>query len=90
MFWNNIARMSYKREVVAKGRNWPEDFCTACGDELEDFCFSGEANDIESVRRMFAQCKHKHKFSGGFCSKLFIAAPMVPDDLGNPDEGEGL
>lgn len=48
-------------------------FCTECGVELENFCFSSNADDIEAIRKTLAQCKKKGKFAGGFCSKLFVA-----------------
>ena len=81
MFSNKIARVNRKPTAVSKKKTWPEDFCTECGDSLEDFCFSPTANDLEAVRKMFASCKKKHKFTGGHCAKLFIAGIEVPDKL---------
>ena len=48
-------------------------FCTACGEELEDFCFSQQAKDIEALKQRLAQCKETGKFTGGTCALLFIA-----------------
>ena len=90
MLSNETTRPNHKPEVVSKRKNRPEHFCTECGDGLEDFCFSETANDVEAVRKMFASCKKKHRFTGGLCAKLFIAGPMEVDDPNNPDEGQGL
>jgi hypothetical protein len=48
-------------------------FCTECGVELKNFCFSEGANNPEAIRKNLAQCKKTGKFAGEFCSKLFIA-----------------
>ncbi|HUI10072.1 MAG TPA: hypothetical protein VL221_07070 [Bacteroidota bacterium] len=50
-------------------------YCTECGATLENFCFSAGANDLDAVRKTLAQCRKQGKFSGEFCSKLFIAHP---------------
>ena len=66
----------------------PRIFCTQCGATLENFCFSGAVDDIEAVRKTLAQCRKQGRFSGDFCSKLFIAHPEaaqeMPEDI--PDE----
>ncbi len=56
-------------------------FCTECGAELENFCFSGKAKDPEAVRKSLAQCKKTGKFKGDFCSKLFISDDVSMDSL---------
>ncbi len=56
-------------------------FCTECGAELENFCFSDRAKDPEAVRKSLAQCKKSGKFKGEFCSKLFISDEMNLDTL---------
>jgi hypothetical protein len=61
-------------------------FCTECGAELENFCFSSSADDIEAIRKTLAQCKKKGKFAGEFCSKLFVVDPRSIEWLG--DEGD--
>jgi hypothetical protein len=53
----------------------PTVYCTECGVALEDFCLSAAADDLEAIRKTLAQCKKQGKFSGDFCSKLFIAHP---------------
>ena len=48
-------------------------FCTQCDAELENYCFQNSSNDIEAIKMNLVQCKKKGKFTGEFCSKLFIA-----------------
>jgi hypothetical protein len=50
-------------------------FCTECGIELENFCFSRNAEDMDAIRKTLAQCRKSGKFAGGFCAKLFVADP---------------
>jgi hypothetical protein len=62
----------------------PAIYCTECGATLENFCFSSTADDLAAIRKTLAQCRKQGRFSGDFCSKLFIAHP---DALAGPDEG---
>lgn len=48
--------------------------CTACGDTLDDFCFSEGADDIKAIIQRLAVCKKEGKFAGHFCARLFIAS----------------
>lgn len=48
-------------------------FCTACGDTLDEFCFSEGANDVKAIVQRMIVCKKEGRFSGHFCAKLFIA-----------------
>lgn len=48
-------------------------FCTSCGDMLEDFCFSPEAEDLAALREHIAECKKNGRFSGDVCARFFIA-----------------
>ena len=61
-------------------------YCTECGTTLENFCFSDGVNDLAAIRKTLAQCKKKGRFSGDFCSKLFIAHPEAVTD---PDREPG-
>ena len=61
-------------------------FCTECGVELQNFCFSGRANDPELIRKNLAQCRKNGRFTGEFCSKLFIADDANLDELFDKDE----
>jgi hypothetical protein len=66
------------RRLKAKRESAPgaeEIYCTECGATLENFCFSTGAEDLGAIRRTLAQCRKQGKFSGDFCSKLFIAHP---------------
>ena len=56
-------------------------FCTECGEQLENFCFSSGIKDINAVRQNLLQCKKSGKFVGEFCSKLFIADPEMREAL---------
>ena len=60
-------------------------YCTECGATLENFCLSADATDLVAIRRTLAQCKKQGRFSGDFCSKLFIAHPeaVQGDDAGD-------
>jgi hypothetical protein len=65
-------------------------YCTECGATLENFCFSSAAEDLEAVRKTLAQCRKQGKFSGDFCSKLFIAHPEAvarPHEESDDDPG---
>jgi hypothetical protein len=55
-------------------------FCTACNATLENFCFASSANDLESIRKTLSQCKKHGRFTGDFCSRLFIAHPEALSD----------
>ncbi len=65
-------------------------YCTQCGATLDGFAVSGMVPDLEQVRKNFERCRKTGKFSGEFCSKLFIASPVDLDtlleDLRFPDE----
>jgi len=55
-------------------------FCMECGETIENFCVSRNADDLEAVRKTLAQCRSNGRFNGEFCSKLFIAHPDALDD----------
>ena len=79
-------RVKRKRENRGTSDTKAKVFCTECGTTLENFCFSGAADDLEAIRRTLAQCKKQGKFSGDFCSKLFIAHPKALDDPTDTEE----
>jgi len=56
-------------------------FCTECGEKLEDFCFSDEAENLKILRKHHEHCKKTNKFNGEQCAKLFIAEPTEPTDI---------
>ena len=60
-------------------------FCTECGAELENFCFSSGSKDVEAIKKTLAQCRKKGKTTGDFCSKLFIADDRNLDSIWDDD-----
>lgn len=56
-------------------------FCTECGVDLENFCFSETAKDVAAIRRTLAQCKKEGRFVGEACAKLFVATGSDPDAM---------
>lgn len=46
------------------------EFCTECGDDLNDFDL--RSPDKISVSENFEKCKNSGKFKGDICSKLYI------------------
>lgn len=75
---NNIERDKLLKQKVI--------FCTECGKELENYCFSSGSKDIEAIKKNLAQCKKTGKFVGEFCSKLFIAGEEDLDKLFQEDD----
>lgn len=55
-------------------------YCTECGEQLENFCFSEDVDNIETVRKQHEKCKNSDRFKGDQCSKLFIAQQIEPTD----------
>jgi hypothetical protein len=80
---NTINGDSVDREKILKQKVI---FCTECGVELTNFCFTEKVNDPETVRKNLAQCKKTGKFNGEFCSKLFITDDQTMEDLWLDDE----
>ena len=56
-------------------------FCTECGDELEDFAFSESSKDKLEIMKKHYHCVKTGKFSGEFCSKLFISDDSLLGDF---------
>ena len=75
---NNIDREKLLKQKVI--------FCTECGTELDNYCFTRGSNDIEAIKMNLAQCKKIGKFAGEFCSKLFIAGDENLDYMFDLDE----
>jgi hypothetical protein len=57
-------------------------FCTACGEKLEDFCFSPEAKDLEALRAHAFRCHIEGRRLGGMCAALYIADDAHPAQPG--------
>jgi hypothetical protein len=60
-------------------------FCTACGEKLENFCFSPEAKDLEALRAHAFRCHVEGRYAGGMCAALYIADDAHPAQPGTPD-----
>jgi hypothetical protein len=73
--------MKQTRQTREELLRQPRIFCTECQTELENFCLTGGAEDLEALKKTFAQCRKKGKFLGEFCSKLFIADGRTWEDL---------
>ena len=61
-------------------------FCTECGVELQNYCFNGNIDNVESIKKNLAQCQKSGKFKGDFCSKLFIADDHNLEDIISTDD----
>jgi len=62
-------------------------FCTACGEKLEDFCFSPEVQHLEALRAFAFRCHMEGRHMGGMCARLYIADdahPAQPGDASAP------
>ena len=77
-FHNNIEREKLLKQKII--------FCTECGIELVNFCFSARANNPDAIRKSLARCKKTGKFAGEFCSKLFIADDFRLESLFDRDD----
>jgi len=77
---NNINREKLLKQKVI--------FCTECGKELENYCFSMGSKDINAIKKNLAQCKKTGKFAGEFCSKLFIAGDEDLEELFLKDDDD--
>jgi hypothetical protein len=73
-----ISKKTKTEKVIPKNNGT---FCTECGDELEDFAFSKNSKNQEQVRKKHYKCVKSGKFSGEFCSKLFISDDSLLGDF---------
>ncbi|MGB6031712.1 MAG: hypothetical protein WBG01_14290 [Bacteroidota bacterium] len=48
-------------------------FCTRCGNELEEFCFSPAAENLEALYAAALRCQLEDRQNGKVCAKVFIA-----------------
>ena len=56
-------------------------YCTECGSQLDNFCFSEEADNLKAVHKHHELCKKEDRFKGEQCSRLFITEPIDQVDL---------
>lgn len=54
------------------------DFCTECGDDLNNFDLT--KTEKEEIRNNFERCRKSGKFRGEFCSKIYIDDESFTDD----------
>jgi hypothetical protein len=71
--------MEKKLPPIKKSKDEGIIFCTECGEQLEDFCFSQEADSIETLKGHHNVCKKNLKFKGDVCSRIFIAGCDTPE-----------
>jgi hypothetical protein len=74
---NSVCLESHNRpnSFMPKKTSKPARFlCTACGESLDEFCFSEGADDVKAIIQRMATCKKEGKFEGHFCARLFIAS----------------
>lgn len=60
-------------------------FCTECGHELDDFAFSKKSKNTKTVKENHENCVKSGKFSGEFCSKIFISDDNLLDEIWNKE-----
>jgi len=56
-------------------------FCIECGTDLDLFCFTVKAGNRKAVFKNHEKCVRTGKFSGEFCSKMFIASDSMLDEI---------
>lgn len=72
------SKNSKMKKIVPKNNGT---FCTECGDELQDFAFNKSSNNKDEIREKHSNCVKTGKFSGEFCSKLFISDDSLLGDF---------
>lgn len=75
------SKVTKKSKSVAKVPQNNGVFCTECGNELEDFAFSGKSKNRDSVLENHHNCVRTGKFSGDICSKVFISDDRLLGDF---------
>jgi hypothetical protein len=61
-------------------------FCTECNEELDEFCFSKKSKNKKAVKKRHLKCVKTGKFSGEFCSKIFISDDSLLEGIWSKDE----
>jgi len=56
-------------------------FCIECGTDLDRYCFTVKAENKKAISRNHDKCVETGKFSGEFCSKMFIASDSLLDEI---------
>lgn len=55
----------------------PIEFCTECGEALDDFAFTPISKDKKAIQDNFSNCQKTGKFKGECCSKVFISEDEI-------------
>jgi hypothetical protein len=75
-----------KKKKVEKGDFFSSyNFCTECGESLDNFSLTEDSADEKAVRENHKKCVSTKKFKGDFCSKLFITIDNESDPQLNND-----
>ena len=56
-------------------------FCTECDNDLNEFALSPKSRNRKKVRKNHENCVKTGKFSGEFCSKIFISSDILLDEI---------
>ena len=60
-------------------------FCTECGEELENFSVSNDSSSEAALKRHH-NCKKTGKFNGDMCSRVFITKYDEDENLDTLDD----
>jgi hypothetical protein len=77
----SVKKSAGKKITESKGL-----FCTECGDELDEFSFSEKNKHFKDIMKNHKNCVKTGKFSGEFCSKVFISSNMLLDGIWPAEE----
>lgn len=78
--------MKQKKTIDNRDQLLPIEFCTECGDDLENFTFTSKSKSKKEVQDNFSNCKKIGKFKGDLCSKVFISEDEI--FLNSPQQEE--
>lgn len=62
-----------KHNKSVKPKKLDVNFCTECGNDLNNFDFNESGKDKKKVEANWKNCIKTEKFNGDMCSKMFIA-----------------
>lgn len=78
--------MPKKRDSTVMRREPKSLFCTECDEELENFCFSKKSKNKKAIKKRHEKCVKSGKFSGEFCSRIFISGDFLLDEIWEKEE----
>lgn len=56
-------------------------FCTECDSDLNEFALSSKSKNKKKIKKNHENCVKTGKFSGEFCSKIFISSDVLLDEI---------